>query len=154
MSDIQNDPSVIKLIQYAKVKKSVTYDEVNDFLPESIVNSDKIEEVMSILEKNKIVLEEEVLVVPDAPEAEEDILPDDDGGGDDLTIEEDLTKIDPVIPTAKRKIVYTDKESSIDDPIRLYLREIGKESLLTGEQEVSLSKQMENGENIIKNVIK
>ncbi len=159
MSDIQNDPSVLKLVEYGKVKKSVTYDEVNDFLPESIVNSDKIEEVMSILEKNKIVLEEDPLVVSDVPdvaEADVDLLSDDeDVTGDDLVIpEEELDKIDAVTPVSKRKIVYSDKESSIDDPIRLYLREIGKESLLTGEQEVSLSKQMENGENIIKNVIK
>ena len=42
----------------------------------------------------------------------------------------------------------------MDDPIRLYLREIGKENLLTAEQEVELSKRMEEGENIIKGVIK
>ncbi|GHV75966.1 RNA polymerase sigma factor RpoD [Spirochaetia bacterium] len=49
---------------------------------------------------------------------------------------------------------YTPKESSVDDPVRLYLREIGKEHLLTAGQEVELSKAMEIGENIIKGVIK
>lgn len=44
-------------------------------------------------------------------------------------------------------------DSSIDDPIRLYLREIGRESLLNAEQEVELSKKMEEGANIIKEVI-
>ena len=53
-----------------------------------------------------------------------------------------------------KKILYNDKDSSADDPIRFYLREIGKESLLTAEQEVSLSKKMEQGENIIKGVIR
>jgi RNA polymerase primary sigma factor len=48
----------------------------------------------------------------------------------------------------------SEKESAIDDPIRLYLREIGKENLLTAEQEVELSKRMEQGENIITGVIK
>ena len=148
MSDIQNDPSVIKLIEYAKTKKSVTYDEVNDFLPESIVNSDKIEEVISMLEKNKIVLEDESLESSGA-----DLLSDEDGDGEEEPIPEgDIDKLSH--NNNKRKIVYSDKESSIDDPIRLYLREIGKENLLTGEQEVELSKQMESGENIIKNVIK
>ena len=51
-------------------------------------------------------------------------------------------------------ILSTDKgETSSDDPIRLYLREIGKEQLLTAEEEVYLSKQMEDGAVIIESVI-
>ena len=51
-------------------------------------------------------------------------------------------------------VLGTDKgETSTDDPIRLYLREIGKETLLTAEEEVELSKQMEEGALIIKGVI-
>jgi len=51
-------------------------------------------------------------------------------------------------------VLGTDKgETSSDDPIRLYLREIGKETLLTAEEEVELSKQMEEGALIIKGVI-
>ena len=55
---------------------------------------------------------------------------------------------------SKSKLVNSDKDSNVDDPIRLYLREIGKENLLTAEQEVELSKTMEEGNNIIKDVIK
>ena len=51
-------------------------------------------------------------------------------------------------------MIYGEKESSVDDPISLYLREIGREKLLTAEQEVILSKRMEDGENIITRVIK
>jgi RNA polymerase primary sigma factor len=151
VSDIQNDPSVIKLIEYAKAKKSITYDEVNDFLPESIANSDKIEQVISLLEKNKIKFEDEGINLP-----EEDVLPvdDEEGGTEEILSDSELEDLHPSVTSSVKKIVYSDKESSIDDPIRLYLREIGKENLLTGEQEVELSKQMENGENIIKNVIK
>ena len=127
MSDLANDPAIQKLIAYAKKKKSVTYDEVNDFLPSEIVSSDRIEEVISILEKNDIKLEDEEIALE--PEEEK--------------------------PAAgKQRLIYDDKESAVDDPIRLYLREIGKESLLTAEQEVYLSKKMEEGENIIKKVIK
>ena len=56
--------------------------------------------------------------------------------------------------SGQKRLVSNNKDSSIDDPIRLYLREIGKENLLTAEQEVELSKEMESGENIIKDVIK
>lgn len=54
MSELENDASVQKLIEYAKEKKSITYDEVNDFLPDSITNTDKIEEVMNLLEKTRL----------------------------------------------------------------------------------------------------
>jgi RNA polymerase primary sigma factor len=127
MTDLSTDPAILKLIAYAKKKKTITYEEVNDFLPEEIVSSDRIEEVIAILEKNQIKLEEE-----------------------DLSLEVEEEKPAP----GKQKLVYDDKESAVDDPIRLYLREIGKESLLTAEQEVYLSKKMEEGENIIKKVIK
>ncbi len=128
MSDLQNDPAVLKLIEYAKGKNSISFDVVNDFLPDSIVNSDKIEEVIAILEKNNITLEDEDV---------------------NLEIEEEEEK-----DSYSQKIVYGSKEASIDDPIRLYLREIGKESLLTAEQEVELSKKMEDGEKIVQKVIK
>jgi len=131
MTELQLDPAVAKLIEYAKEKKSLSYDELSDFLPEHIVNSEKIEEVLALLEENNIQLIEE----ENLSEEEE--------------VEEQKTS-----ETEKKRLVYNDKESSVDDPIRLYLREIGKENLLTAEQEVELSKQMEEGENIIKRVVK
>ena len=117
-SDLAADPAIKKLLEYAKGKKSVSYDEVNDFLPDAIVNSDRIEEVIALLEKHNIKLEDEEI---------------------SLEIEEEKPGKD------RKKLIYSDKESSVDDPIRLYLREIGKENLLTAEQEVELSKAMEDG---------
>jgi len=128
MSDLQNDPAILKLLEFAKKKKTITYDEVNDFLPDNIANSDRIEEVMSLLEKNNVKLEEEDVDLSDVEERKS--------------------------PPSKKKLVYDEKETAIDDPIRLYLREIGKENLLTAEQEVYLSQKMEEGENIIKRVIR
>jgi RNA polymerase primary sigma factor len=128
MSDLQNDPAILKLLEFAKKKKTITYDEVNDFLPDDITNSDRIEEVMSILEKNNVKLEEEDVDLSDVEERKP--------------------------PPSKKKLVYDEKETAIDDPIRLYLREIGKENLLTAEQEVYLSQKMEEGENIIKRVVR
>ena len=131
--DISLDPAVIKLVEYAKEKKSLSYEELSDYLPEHIANTDKIEKVLSLLEKNNVQLVEE----ESAGEEESDAAP------------------PKTVETSKKRAVYSDKESSlVDDPIRLYLREIGRESLLTAEQEIELSKQMEDGENIIKGVIK
>ncbi len=138
MTELQTDQAVAKLIDYAKTKKTISYDEVQDFLPDSIVNSDKIDEVLSLLEKNSISLQDEVEAESEAENLEEEV-------------EEEKPKKKP---EKKKKVVVNEKESAIDDPIRLYLREIGKENLLTAEQEVELSKQMEDGENIIKRVIK
>ena len=128
MNDLELDPAIAKLLEYAKTKKSISFDELSDFLPEHVLNSDKIDGILALLEANDIRLEEEDIQVDDEPPKEE--------GSD------------------KKRLVYNDKESSVDDPIRLYLREIGKENLLTAEQEVELSKSMEEGENIIKGIIK
>jgi RNA polymerase primary sigma factor len=130
--DLALDPAVLKLIEYAKEKKTLSYEELSDYLPEHIANSDKIEQVLALLEANNVQLIEEEGSGEDENEAEARKSPD----------------------TEKKRLVYSDKESLVDDPIRLYLREIGRENLLTAEQEVELSKQMEDGENIIKGVIK
>lgn len=69
---------------------------------------------------------------------------------------ETMANIDEDVEHAVHRpsVLGTDKgETSSDDPIRLYLREIGKETLLTAEEEVELSKQMEEGALIIKSVI-
>jgi RNA polymerase primary sigma factor len=139
MIELQNDPAMLKLIEHAKKKSKVSYEEVHDFLPDSIVNSDKIEDVIAILAKHNVTLEED--------DDKTDSDGSDDGGNKDNGKSE-------AKDTRKKRVVIGDKESAIDDPIRLYLREIGKENLLTAEQEVELSKKMEDGENILKDVIK
>ncbi len=142
MSELLNDPAVIKIIEYGKTKKKITYDELNDYLPDYIVNSDKIEDVIAIIEKNNIVIEEEGVTNDDEDEDEEN--ENENESENEHANERKKSK----------KIVSGDKDSAIDDPIRLYLREIGKEHLLSADQEVELSKMMEDGENIIKRVIR
>ncbi|MCF7943489.1 MAG: RNA polymerase sigma factor RpoD [Spirochaetia bacterium] len=185
MVELQKEPAVIDLLKQIGNRQSITYGELNDFLPDTLTNSDMIEDVIAFLENMNITIEDEEkdllksgdehLAIDDEPDNdtfavtldEDDAVDDDlDDDLDDLAedIIDDEDKVDDddeddVIAIRKRpdhskKVLYNDKEASIDDPIRLYLREIGKESLLTAEQEVELSKKMENGENIIKNVTK
>ena len=130
--DITDDPAVIKLIEYAKEKKVLSIEELSDYLPEHIANSDKIDQILALLAANNV-----------------QIL-DDDSAADDDSEPESRKDTNG----EKKRLVYNEKESTVDDPIRLYLREIGRENLLNAEQEIELSKKMEEGENIIKTVIK
>ncbi|MGI5069781.1 RNA polymerase sigma factor RpoD [Treponema pectinovorum] len=134
--DQELDPAVAKLLEYAKDKQIISWDEINEILGQDFVNSPNMEGVLQLLTANNIqVMEEDTL---EDDETEEEIETDEDSEeGDD-----------------EDRIVNSDKESNVDDPIRLYLREIGKEKLLTAEEEVKYSKEMEDGENIIKGVIK
>jgi RNA polymerase primary sigma factor len=127
------DPAVIKLVEYAKGKKTLSFEELSDYLPDYISDTEKIEPVLALLEANN------VQITVDDSSSEEDN-------------ETDSAKN---ASTSKKRTASSDKESSlVDDPIRMYLREIGRENLLTAEQEIELSRQMEEGENIIKGVIK
>ena len=144
--ELEQDPLVKKLIDYASSKQIISWDEITEILTPEFVNSPKMESVLQLLTKNNIqVMEEDDLLDEDEDDSddEDDVenegdISDEDGKDGDLN---------------KHRLVANDKDSGIDDPIRLYLREIGKENLLTAEQEVTLSKQMEDGLNIIKKVI-
>lgn len=128
MSDMELDPAIAKLLEYAKEKKSISFDELSDFLPESVLNSEKIDGILALLESNNIRLEEEEIQIED-----------------EQTLKKELES---------KRLVNNSKDSGTDDPIRLYLFEIGKEHLLTAEQEVELSKLMEEGEEIIKAILR
>ena len=139
--DKELDPAVLKLIEHGKIKQIISWNDVSDFLPQELIISDKMEEILVLLAKNNIQL------IEDTPEeAEED--------AEEIIEEEAGTEEIKIDDSDRKHLVNNEKDSGTDDPIRLYLREIGKEHLLTAEQEVQLSKKMEDGENIIKNVIK
>ncbi|MBQ7620589.1 MAG: RNA polymerase sigma factor RpoD [Treponema sp.] len=141
-----------------KGKKEFNWDEIADILGQEVVgDQEKSEALMTELERRGILIQEEI--PPDLPDDEdEDNLVVDDEDADiaedqEAKIAEQAEK-EAAIP-AKKRLVSSDKDgANTDDPIRLYLRDIGKENLLTAEEEVVLSKQMESGENIIKDVIK
>jgi RNA polymerase primary sigma factor len=127
-----SDPAVIKLVEYAKEKKTLSFEELSDYLPDYISDTEKIEPVLALLEANNVQI-----IVEDISEEEAEA----EGG--------------KTTETRKKRAATNEKESSlVDDPIRMYLREIGRENLLNAEQEIELSRQMEEGENIVKSVIK
>lgn len=144
-------PEVQKLLNYARAKQVVSWDEITEILTQDFVNSSGMEEVLQLLNKNNIQVMEEADALLEE-DAEDDVDDEDlaDALEDDDTIVE--AKIDET--GSQRLVTTSDKEITIDDPIKLYLREIGKENLLTADQEVYLSKKMEDGQNIIIDVIK
>ena len=148
--DQELNPSVKKIFDYAAGKSVITYDEVTILVGQDFVNSPEWETVLQLLEKNNIqIIEPGIEDEDDSVEVEGD--EDDEGLLDDEDAEDTVDDLDK--DADRSRLVNSDKDSSVDDPIRLYLREIGKENLLTAEQEVTLSKEMEDGNNIIKNVV-
>ena len=135
MIDLEQDPNIQKLLEFAKEKKSISFDELSEIMPDYYLQNDKFDFILSLLEQNNISFEEEPIKI--------DV--------DEEAIKEFEKSAEP---KSKKQILANDKESLVDDPIRLYLHDIGKENLLTAEEEVILSKQMEEGEEIIKEIIK
>ncbi|MBP5465886.1 MAG: sigma-70 family RNA polymerase sigma factor, partial [Treponema sp.] len=146
------DENVKKLLEYVQNKQLISWDELNEILTPEYVNSPKMDIVLQLLPKYNVQIMDE----PDALlDEDEDDEADEDLEDESAVIEGEDVPLDPKADSLnKRRFVEGNDKDSIDDPIRLYLREIGKENLLTAEQEVILSKKMEDGQNIIKDVIK
>ncbi len=143
----EQNPIIQKLLDYAKDKSVVTWDEINEIAGQDFINSPKMEEALKVFSEKKIQVIETDPFEDEEQDEDETLLEDDD------EVEATDEDVDDVKDEERSHLVNGDKESNVDDPIRLYLREIGKENLLTAEQEVILSKQMEDGNNIIKQVV-
>ncbi|MCI5606829.1 MAG: RNA polymerase sigma factor RpoD [Spirochaetia bacterium] len=152
-----SDEIVNKVVEFAKNKSTISWEEITDLLGQDFVNSPEMESLLKVLNEKKIQLIETDIIgaenedVVDEQDEDELILDNEDDDGDE---DETVSEIEKAEKASKNKLINGDKDSNVDDPIRLYLREIGRENLLTAEQEVELSKQMEEGNNIIKDVIK
>ncbi|MBF0658905.1 RNA polymerase sigma factor RpoD [Psychrobacter sp. NG25] len=130
-----NDKSVSKstsqlatLIQMGKEQGYLTYAEVNDQLPDSITESDQIEDIVQMLTDVGIKIFES------APDAD-DILMNDDSSDDDMAADEAAAVLASVETEPGRTT----------DPVRMYMREMGTVDLLTREGEISIAKRIEEG---------
>ena len=120
--------AVKKMISEAREKGYITYDQLNHVLPPDQVSSEQIEDVMSMLSEMGInIIEDE--------EAEEE-----DKGTTDLVATAGAKEV--VVSTGQ-----TEKLDRTDDPVRMYLREMGSVELLSREGEIAIAKRIEAGRN-------
>jgi len=127
MADEPRIEELDKLIAKGKQKGFLTYDEVNDALPSDVVSLDQLDDIMLMFGSMDIELVDSTKGVRLPSEIEAPVDVDDDDVSDRRI---DLTP-GPVGRT--------------EDPVRLYLREMGKVSLLTREGEIALAKRIEEG---------
>ena len=126
------------MIALGKERGYLLYDEVNELLPTEVHSSDEIEEVLSAFERNGIAMYEDVATAQaaraalDEGEAAVEVEPAESAAADEAEL--DLT------PGSMGKR---------EDPVRLYLREMGSVPLLTREGEVAIAKRIERGQNLV-----
>ncbi|MGN6778349.1 RNA polymerase sigma factor RpoD, partial [Rhizobium sp.] len=133
-----SDDAVKKMIKAAKKRGYVTMDELNAVLPSEEVTSEQIEDTMAMLSDMGInVIEDE-----DVEEAGAAASDDDDAGGDDDSEGGELApSTGSALATAKKK----EPTDRTDDPVRMYLREMGSVELLSREGEIAIAKRIEAG---------
>ncbi|MCL6284753.1 RNA polymerase sigma factor RpoD [Ruegeria sp. 2012CJ41-6] len=121
--------AIKKMIAEAREKGYITYDQLNQVLPPDQVSSEQIEDVMSMLSEMGInIIEDE--------EAEEE----EQKGSTDLVTTEGAREV--TLASAA-----TEKLDRTDDPVRMYLREMGSVELLSREGEIAIAKRIEAGRN-------
>ncbi len=125
-----SDAAVKKMIKVAKKRGFVTYDELNGVLPSDVNSSDIIEDVLGQLSEMGI----NVIETEEADDSDDS----DDG--------EESTEVAEVSPTAVvRATVAKEPTDRTDDPVRMYLREMGSVELLSREGEIAIAKRIEAG---------
>jgi RNA polymerase primary sigma factor len=131
-----NDATVKKFIKQAKARGFVTYDDLNKVLPSDQNSSEQIEDIMSQLSEMGINVVESEDDVEDSEREQENKEEDEDGeeGGSPAR-----SKSTALTTTAK------DRYDRTDDPVRMYLREMGSVELLSREGEIAIAKRIEAG---------
>ena len=130
-----SDAGVKKMIKAAKKRGYVTIDQINQVMPSGEVSSDQIEDIYAMLNEmgiNVVETEEADNDAEDKDEADDD---DDDTGTE-------------VVETKAKSLATTEKKEPserTDDPVRMYLREMGSVELLSREGEIAIAKRIEAG---------
>ncbi|MBV9527183.1 RNA polymerase sigma factor RpoD [Sphingomonas sp.] len=130
-----NDASIKKMIARAKKRGVVTYEELNEALPQDQMSSEQIEDIMSALNDMGIN------VVESAEDGEDE---EDDKDSEPATSDDE---VDPLDDGGPRPAAAVKKEAvdRTDDPVRMYLREMGAVELLSREGEIAIAKRIEAG---------
>lgn len=132
----QNPQSQLKLlIIKGKEQGYLTFAEVNDHLPQDIIDSDQIEDII------RMINDMGIQVFETAPDADDLIMT-------DATTDEDA------VEEAAQALVSVDKElGRTTDPVRMYMREMGTVELLTREGEIDIAKRIEDGINTVQSSV-
>ena len=132
----QNPQSQLKLlIIKGKEQGYLTFAEVNDHLPQDIIDSDQIEDII------RMINDMGIQVFESAPDADDLIMT-------DATTDEDA------VEEAAQALVSVDKElGRTTDPVRMYMREMGTVELLTREGEIDIAKRIEDGINTVQSSV-
>ncbi len=136
-----SEATVRRMIARAKERGYITYDELNAALPQEQMSSEQIEDVMTMLSEMGINV-----VEADDPALSEDAEPETRGKApeeDEAELDSDLSfDAEPAVPTKKETAL-----DRTDDPVRMYLREMGAVELLSREGEIAIAKRIEAGRN-------
>ena len=130
-----NEAQIKKLISRARKRGYITYDELNDALPQDQMSSEQIEDVMSALSEMGVNIVENEEADEDEP-AE----PDTEAGLDDSAEGGEGAEGERFVVEKKKETV-----DRTDDPVRMYLREMGAVELLSREGEIAIAKRIEAG---------
>src|SRR5437667_10370721 len=123
--DLKTDEGLKALLDQGKEKGYLTYSQVNDYLPDDAVNPEKLDQLL-------LVLEEQGIELIDESEAEErEAGPTTGAREEEATAEIDLSFIEE------------EDTRRIDDPVRMYLTQMGSIPLLKREEEIALAKKIE-----------
>ena len=130
-----SDAAVKRMIKLAKKRGYVTYDELNEVLPSEEFSSEQIEDVLGQLSEMGInVVESEEAEEGEKPEAEEEEA---ESG--------DLVEASQARAVVVRETTTKEPTDRTDDPVRMYLREMGSVELLSREGEIAIAKRIEAG---------
>ena len=124
------NPTLKRLIAKGKERGYVTYDELNEALPQDQLSSDQIDETMTM------IAEIGISIVDSDEEAEEALT------GDETAVKPDLSDFDF---TDNQEETEEEVTGRTDDPVRMYLREMGNVELLSREGEIAIAKRIESG---------
>ncbi len=133
---------VRQLVAMGKERGYLLYDEVNDILPAEVHSSEEIDDLLSTFERNGIEIYEDANTAKAARAAAEPA----DGGEVEVKTEDS--------PAEESELDLTPGTlEKTNDPVRMYLREMGTVPLLTREGEVTIAKRIERGQNLVLKII-